>query len=464
MAGRIKGACTLTYSTPIDPLLRELLAERFGANAPRPSAAVIPNFGGFAGFLDEKARAEFYRFWVYELLDEELVQGFPLEAAYPDRIPPTLSFTEAAVQRHRHEPKSNAYLFALNLMAVYALGWVPEKPLYPLGPWEATAERARKAREILVFDLFKERIDRVAKNVYWLPVEGHGKTPRWSVRDVGEKDVQQQAYILAMKLIGGETIEEMAKNVARAETWDRRHDPALDPLEFRLTQWLQEAHKLMPCNGPAAIVATDEQDVGTLISQEHLVVFPLAGSVALLMQPQGSGYSARTVYLTERVPPVDALRLVLIARRVKSDALESGEVTSGKSFWVHHDANLVTHLFGSRGRPGRLYQELRDWLRRKAGAEKSLVEFNDDCMGSSPPPSSTVSEEEFDRIAWKELLGGRVATPLNVAIIKARMVYRLSGRALRNHLADEGFQSPNADALRQRWRYLKKLLESRRGQ
>ena len=170
-------SATLASSTPIDPPLNELLVRRFGIRV-QPSRAVIPNFGGFASFLKGRARRSFYRFWVNELLDDDLVERFPLETAYPDRIPPTLAFTEALVNRHREQPESRAYLFALNLLAVYALGWMPEKPLYPLGPWEATAKRARKAQEILVFDLFKGRIDAIAKSVYWLSLPRNSIRPR----------------------------------------------------------------------------------------------------------------------------------------------------------------------------------------------------------------------------------------------------------------------------------------------
>ena len=175
-----------------------------------------------------------------------------------------------------------------------------------------------------------------------------------------------------------------------------------------------------------------------------------------------SGYATVVVHQGEKSPPVHALRLVLMARRVKADALESRIVSSGKSFWVHHDANLTTHLFGSKGRQGRLYQELRDWLRRKARSDWSLVEFNESHVPGSFLPSDSLSEAEFDSINWSKLLPSRAGTPLNLAIIKARKVHGLSGRPLRNYLADQGFQPPNAAALRQRWRYLLKLLASRR--
>src|SRR5207247_2101495 len=202
----------------------------------------------------------FQRVEVNDLRADCWAESGPLETAHPGRIPPTLAFTEARVNRHREQPESRAYLFALNLLAVYALGWMPEKPLYPLGPWEATAKRARKAQEILVFDLFKGRIDAVAKRVYWLKVRADGKI-RWEPRDGG---------------------------VAR--------------------------------------LARDEQGVGALMDQgAHLIIFPLAGSVALLMQSHGSGYSGRPIYLTEPAPPVNALRLVLLARHAKVNALESGE-------------------------------------------------------------------------------------------------------------------------------------------
>ena len=455
MPGRIKGAGTLTSSTPIDPALWELLAERFGANAPRPSAAVIPNFGGFASFVEQEARAEFYRFWVYELLDEELVRGFPLEAAYPDRIPPTLPFTEAAVQRHRHEPKSRAYLFALNLLVTYALGWLPERPLYPLGPWEAGSEGASRAREVLVTDIFKKKISKVAWKAF----------KQWSPRDVRMEDVRQEANLIARRLISGETLDEMARNVAKADTWERRNDPALDPLEFRLTQGLQEAYKRALNTRPATHTADSERELRSLVKEgEQFILVPLAGTFALFMRRNETGYSGQMVCLNEPTPPVDALRLVLLARRDTVDALESGEKSSGKSFWVHHDANLVTHLFGLNFSRGRLLQELRDWLHRKVMSDWKLRGLKDNLSPTAGESRPTLSEEEFDRIDWRGLIGNRAATPLNIAIIKARQVYDLSGGVLRNYLADQGLQPPSADAIRQRLRYLKKLLEPHRKQ
>lgn len=455
MPKRIRVARRLTSGTPIDPPLRELLAERFGANAPRPSAAVIPNFGGFASFVEQEARAEFYGFWVYELLDEELVQGFPLEAAYPDRIPPTLSFTEAAVQLHRQEPKSRAYLFALNLLAAYALGWVPERPLYPMGPWEAGREQASKAREVLVTDIFKWKISKVALMVY----------EQWPPRDVGLDDVQQEANVIAMRLISGQTLEEMARNVAKADTWERRDDPTLDPLEFRLTQILQEAYKRAHNTGPATHNASSERELRSLVMKgEQFILVPLAGTFALFMRRSESGYSGQMVRLGEPTPPVDALRLVLLARRDMVDALESGEKSGGKSFWIHHDANLVTHLFGLNFNRGRLLQELRDWLHRKVMSDWKLRPLGDYRSPTEGTSSPTLSEEEFDRIDWRGLIGSRAATPLNLGIIKARHVYDLRGRVLRNYLADHGLQPPSADAIRQRWRYLKKLLAPHRKQ
>ena len=73
-----------------------------------------------------------------------------------------------------------------------------------------------------------------------------------------------------------------------------------------------------------------------------------------------------------------------------------------------------------------------------------------------------LTEEEFEDIDWQQLLPKRAAMPLNIAIIKAHKVYDLSGLRLRNFLADQGLRPPSASALRQRWRYLKKLLASRR--
>ena len=74
-----------------------------------------------------------------------------------------------------------------------------------------------------------------------------------------------------------------------------------------------------------------------------------------------------------------------------------------------------------------------------------------------------LTEEEFEDIDWLQLLPKRAATPLNIAIIKAHNVYDLSGGLrLRNFLADQGLRPPSASALWHRWRYLKKLLKSRR--
>lgn len=443
----------LSSETPIDPPLSELLERRFGAEVIRPSPALIPNFGGFAGFLEGAARIEFYRFWVEELLDDDLVERFPLQAAYPDRIPPTLAFTEAFVNRHRGQPNSRAYLFALNLLAVYALGWTPERPLHPLGPWEAKSKRAARALEVLVFDILKKRIDKVARRAY----------VRYPTRDVEESDVCEQAYIVAAKLISGETLDEMAKHVATVDTWNRRNDPAADPLEFRLIQRLQETYKRTVRRDPTARVTGSESELRTLMNgAEQLIIVPMGGGLALMLRRTDSGYATFVVHQGEAMPPLDALRLVLMARRFKVDALESKTVSSGKSFWVHHDANLITHLFGSKGRQGRLYQELRDWLRRKTRSDWSLVELNESPVRRSFPPSDSLSEAEFDSINWSKLLPDRAATPLNLAIIKAREVHGLSGRPLRNFLADQGFQPPNAAALRQRWRYLLKLLTSGR--
>ncbi len=255
--------------------------------------------------------------------------------------------------------------------------------------------------------------------------------------------------------------------MAKVDTWERRDDPALDPLEFRLTQILQEAYKRAPNTGPATHNASSERELRSLVKEgEQFILVPLAGTFALLMRRIESGYSGQMVRLDEPTPPVDALRLVLLARRDMVDALESGEKSSGKSFWVHHDANLVSHLFGfglnfSRGR---LLQELRDWLHRKVMSDWKLRPLGDYLSPTEGKSRPTLSEEEFDRIDWRGLIGSRAATPLNLGIIKARHVYDLRGRVLRNYLADHGLQPPSADAIRQRWRYLKKLLAPHRKQ
>lgn len=324
-----------------------------------------------------------------------------------------------------------------------------------MGPWEAGSEQASRAREVLVTDIFKKKISKVARKAY----------KQWSPSDVGLEDVRQEANVIAGRLISGETLEEMARNVAKADTWERRHDPALDPLEFRLTQDLQEAYKGALNTSPATHIAGSERELRSLVKEgEQFILVPLAGTFALFMRRNESGYSGQMVCLNEPTPPVDALRLVLLARRDTVDALESGGKSSAKSFWVHHDANLVTHLFGLNLDRGRLYQELRDWLHRKVMSDWKLRELKDNLSPTQGESRPTLSEEEFDRIDWRRLIGSRAATPLNLGIVKARQVYDLRGRVLRNYLADQGLQPPSADAIRQRWRYLKKLLEPHRRQ
>jgi hypothetical protein len=134
-----------------------------------------------------------------------------------------------------------------------------------------------------------------------------------------------------------------------------------------------------------------------------------------------------------------------------------------KSFWPYSSANavanLVTHLFGIRGRPGRLYQELRDWLLRERKARHVMEEWaTDQAMRTR---TSTLSAEDFDRMQWQRLLGS-LATPLNVAILEARLVDDLDGRDLRIRLLERGFPPLSAGAIRQRVRHMKKkLAESR---
>jgi len=133
-----------------------------------------------------------------------------------------------------------------------------------------------------------------------------------------------------------------------------------------------------------------------------------------------------------------------------------------KSFWPYAAANVVTHLFGIRGRPGRLYQELRDWLGRDRSAHPA-TENVDDYVERLPSDRNVetavprLSAEEFARIDWRRLLG-RSATPLNLAILEARYLDCLEGRELRMRLLERGFPPLAPDAIRQRVRHLKKEL------
>jgi hypothetical protein len=119
----------------------------------------------------------------------------------------------------------------------------------------------------------------------------------------------------------------------------------------------------------------------------------------------------------------------------------------------------VTHLFGILGRPGRVYQELRDWLRRERKARQVMEEWAaDQAMGTG---TSRLSVKDFDEIQWHRLLGS-LATPLNLAILEARHVDMLHGRDLRIRLLEQGFPPLSPDAIRQRLRHMKKkLAESR---
>jgi hypothetical protein len=151
-----------------------------------------------------------------------------------------------------------------------------------------------------------------------------------------------------------------------------------------------------------------------------------------------------------------ALHVVTGERLAVLEEIVAGRRPPLKSFWPYAAANVVTHLFGILGRPGRLYQELRDWLLRESKARQIMEEWaTDQATGTS---TSTLSAEDFDKIQWQRLLGS-LATPLNLAILEARLVDMLHGRDLRIRLLERGFPPLSAGAIRQRLRYMKKKLD-----
>lgn len=122
----------------VHPELQRRLDRRFG---PDPEAkwgmraeGPLPNLGGLASLLPEEDQPAFFDFWANELLTEELLRDFPDASRYPDKLPPTLKFVIAAAEEHGPEPKSRAYLFCLNMLAIYAIGWRPDLATRPMLP------------------------------------------------------------------------------------------------------------------------------------------------------------------------------------------------------------------------------------------------------------------------------------------------------------------------------------------
>ena len=274
---------------------------------------------------------------------------------------------------------------------------------------------ADMAREYLVDNVLARKIAQVARNAHTRLGRGLG--------GIAVEDVQQEARMLAMRLISGDAEEMLTQAVMSDGDSEKRLGPLERPLEPRRTARMRE------------------------------------GLAELEQRQEESGPFSRGDY--ERW--ARALHVVTGERLAVLEEIVAGRRPPLKSFWPYAAANavanLVTHLFGIRGRPARLYQELRDWLLRERKARHVMEEWaTDQAMRTS---TSTLSAEEFDEIQWQRLLGS-LATPLNLAILEARLVDMLHGRDLRIRLLERGFPPLSPDAIRQRLRYMKKkMAESR---
>jgi len=412
--------------TPCDPELKAYLSGRFGSGlverwlAPL-ECSLMPDLGSLLNFVPADQRSRFLRFWVEELLTERLIWDHPWPSLMPHRFPPPLDFAIAAVEEHRWQMASEAYLFSLNLLVVFALGWQPSRPLDPTLPWlskdlasgrleggkgKADADRAC---EYLVDVVLARKIDQVARTAY----TRHGR----GLMDIDLDDVVQESRMLARRLIAGDTEESLVRAIMSDGSLERKLKPLGRPLELRCTGRMRER------------LAEIEQ-----------------------RQKEGGALSRGDYEHWAR-----ALHLVTGERLAVLEEIGEGRRPPPKSFWPYAAANVVTHLFGIRGRPGRLYQELRDWLRRDRTAHPETENVDDlaDDERNKEPDIPRLSEEEFARIDWRRLLG-RSATPLNLAILEARYVDFIEGRELRIRLLQRGFPPLSPDAIRQRVRHLKK--------
>jgi hypothetical protein len=417
--------------TPCDPELKGYLGARFGSELVERwlgplERSLMPDLGSLLNFVPAEQRSRFLRFWVEELLTERLIWDHPWPSLMPHRSPPPLDFAIAALEEHRSQIASEAYLFSLNLLVVFALGWQPSRPLDPTLPWRSeylASSRleggkgkadADRACEYLVDVVLARKIDQVARTAY----TRHGR----GLKHIELDDVVQESRMLARRLIAGDTEESLARAIMSEGSPERELNPLARPLGPRRTGRMGER------------LAEQRQEEGGALSRSDYE------------------YWAR------------ALHLITGERLAVLDKIDEGRCPLLKSFWPHDAANLVTHLFGISGRSGRLYQELRDWLQRERTAHPETesvdeIELADDEDAKVDIPR--LSQEEFARIDWQRLLG-RSATPLNLAILEARYVDYLEGRELRLRLLERGFQPPAADAIRQRLRHLKKELAKRR--
>jgi len=414
--------------TPCDPELKAYLIARFGTELVESvltplERTLVPDLGSLLNLVPADQRSPFLRFWAEELVTVGLMRDHPWPSLMPHRCPPSLGFAAAALEEHRTQMGSEAYLFCLNLLVVFALGWQPHQPLEPTLPWrskELESSRlnggegrtnADMAREYLVDNVLARKIAQVARNAH----TRHGR----GLEGIALEDVQQESRMLAIRLISGDAEEMLTQAVMSDGDSEKRLGPPDRPLEPRRTARMRE------------------------------------GLAELEQRQEESGPFSRGDY--ERWARV--LHVITGERLAVLEEIVAGRRPPLKSFWPYAAANLVTHLFGILGRPGRLYQELRDWLRRERKARQIMEEWAaDQAMGTSV---YHVSAEEFDGIQWQRLLGS-LATPLNLAILEARVVDRLDGRDLRIRLLERGFPPLSPDAIRQRFRHLRKRLAKSR--
>jgi hypothetical protein len=412
--------------TPCDPELKAYLIARFETELVESALGplertLMPDLGSLLNLVPADQRSPFLRFWTEELLTVGLMRDHPWPSLMPHRCPPSLAFTVAALEEHRPQMASEAYLFCLNLLVVFALGWQPHRPLDPTLPWRSKelessrlkggkgGANADMAREYLVDNVLARKIAQVARNAHTR--NGGG------LRDIALGDVLQEARMLAMRLISGDAEEMLIRAAMSGGDLEKELTPLGRPLEPRRTAGMRE------------------------------------GLAELEQRQEESGPFSRGDY--ERW--ARALHVVTGERLAVLEEIVAGRRPPLKSFWPYAAANVVTHLFGILGRPGRLYQELRDWLLRESKARQIMEEWaTDQATGTS---TSTLSAEDFDKIQWQRLLGS-LATPLNLAILEARLVDMLHGRDLLIRLLERGFPPLSAGAIRQRLRHMKKLDKS----
>ena len=403
----------------VHPELQRRLERRFGPD-PEPKGGLRaegpwPNLGGLASLLPEEDQPAFFDFWGSELLTEKLFRDFPDESRYPDKLPPSLKFVMAAAEEHEPEPRSRAYLFCLNMLAIYAIGWRPDLATRPMLPGVGAmalpdkSDRhespwAIEAQDYLLDKCFARKIDKTAYRAF----VGYAKNPLPSIE---LEDVQVVAREFSRALIAGESLDKLAEHIQRPEGWSSQVSPDERPIEYQRVQRLQE--KL----------------------EEYLA---------------GGG----------REPQREAERLVLRDRYATLERLETGKPIRLGSFWPHEKTFLVGYLFGTNGVNGQLYRRLADWLKweRKQRGSTAVGDVEEWAEAEQPSEGESTREGDFDRIideaTWARRLG-KSYSPLNVAILKGREVLGLKGKGLRSYLRRQGFPPLSADAIRSRYAHLR---------